>query len=248
MAVPMTVKIPEPITAPIPSEVRLSQPRVFLRRFSGRSASEMSWSMLLVRKSCGSNRHLPRATEENSTLRDPLAQPVLQAAPLRSCDLQVCVTLEKFFGSVILEAHRKPSILAFAFHSDDRADSEFRVSNARTYQGIARCAASRCGTTRFCSAAIGRRPGWRTRVCGSPIRSATAAVRIALRKFRVGLVTTRLSRLGLRAHGGFDQFGGNFPKKTRRKRSPQTVFAICPAIGCARKHQRLLGARHSHIE
>src|SRR5579863_1171100 len=86
---------------------------VFLRRFSGRSASEMSWSMLLVRKSCGSNRHLPRATEENSTLRDHLAQPVLQAAPLRSRDLQVCVTLEKFFGSVILEAHRKPSILAF---------------------------------------------------------------------------------------------------------------------------------------
>ena len=66
MAVPMTVKIPEPITAPMPSEVRLSQPSVFLSRFSGRSASEMSWSMLLVRKNCGSNRHLPRATEKRT--------------------------------------------------------------------------------------------------------------------------------------------------------------------------------------
>src|SRR4029077_16269641 len=59
MAVPITVKIPEPITAPIPSEVRLNHPRDFLSRFSGISESEMSLSMLLVRKSCGSNRHLP---------------------------------------------------------------------------------------------------------------------------------------------------------------------------------------------
>src|ERR1700676_3227239 len=59
MAVPITVKIPEPITAPIPSEVRLNHPSDFLSRFSGISESEMSLSMLLVRKSCGSNRHLP---------------------------------------------------------------------------------------------------------------------------------------------------------------------------------------------
>ena len=59
IAVPTTVKIPEPITAPMPSDVRLSQPSDFLSRFSGRSESEISWSMFLVRKSCGSNRHLP---------------------------------------------------------------------------------------------------------------------------------------------------------------------------------------------
>src|SRR5580700_6458768 len=60
----MTVNIPEPMTAPIPSEVRLTQPRDFLSRFSGFSESEMSLSMFFFRKSCGSNRHLPRATDK----------------------------------------------------------------------------------------------------------------------------------------------------------------------------------------
>src|SRR5215469_4847394 len=80
MAVPMTVKMPEPITAPIPSEVRLSQPSDFLSRFSGRSESEISWSMLLVRKSCGSNRHLPLdcALEGNCTLPENSTQPPRQ--------------------------------------------------------------------------------------------------------------------------------------------------------------------------
>src|SRR5262249_2233578 len=51
MAVPMMVKMPEPMTAPMPREVRLSQPRDFLRRNSAPSQSEMSWSMFLRRKS-----------------------------------------------------------------------------------------------------------------------------------------------------------------------------------------------------
>ena len=42
IAVPTIVKIPDPITAPMPSEVRLSQPSDFFRRISGLSASEMS--------------------------------------------------------------------------------------------------------------------------------------------------------------------------------------------------------------
>ena len=42
MAVPTTVKIPDPITAPMPSDVRLSQPSDFFRRISGLSASEIS--------------------------------------------------------------------------------------------------------------------------------------------------------------------------------------------------------------
>jgi hypothetical protein len=36
MAVPMTVKMPEPITAPMPNAVRETGPRVFLRECSGR--------------------------------------------------------------------------------------------------------------------------------------------------------------------------------------------------------------------
>ena len=63
-AVPVRTKMPLPMMAPTPRAVRLSHPRVFLSRRSGWSASEMSWSMLFVRKNCGSNRHPPRATNE----------------------------------------------------------------------------------------------------------------------------------------------------------------------------------------
>lgn len=59
IAVPITVKMPEPITAPMPSDVRLNQPSDFFSLFSGFSESEMSRSMLFVRKSCESNHHLP---------------------------------------------------------------------------------------------------------------------------------------------------------------------------------------------
>src|SRR5260221_8791060 len=73
MAVPTTVKIPEPMTAPIPSEVRLSQPSDFFNRRSGSSASEISWSIFLTRNSPEPTRHHPtaRRNEErgNSTLR-----------------------------------------------------------------------------------------------------------------------------------------------------------------------------------
>ena len=48
MAVPITVKIPEPITAPIPSAVRLTGPSVFFNACSGFSDSEISLSIDLV--------------------------------------------------------------------------------------------------------------------------------------------------------------------------------------------------------
>src|SRR5260221_13970024 len=50
MAVPTIVKIPEPMTAPMPREVRLSQPKDFFNRNSAPSQSEISWSMFLRRK------------------------------------------------------------------------------------------------------------------------------------------------------------------------------------------------------
>jgi hypothetical protein len=52
IAVPMTVKIPEPMTAPMPSAVRETGPSVFARVCSGRSDSEISLSMDLVAKIC----------------------------------------------------------------------------------------------------------------------------------------------------------------------------------------------------
>jgi hypothetical protein len=46
------VKIPEPITAPMPSEVKLSHPRDFFKRVSWFSESDRSWSILLQRRRC----------------------------------------------------------------------------------------------------------------------------------------------------------------------------------------------------
>src|SRR6266496_743606 len=51
MAVPTTVKIPDPITAPIPRAVRDTGPRVFLSFLSGSSESEISLSMDLQQSS-----------------------------------------------------------------------------------------------------------------------------------------------------------------------------------------------------
>ena len=62
MAVPTTVKIPEPMTAPTPREVRATGPRVFFRLCSGRSESDMSLSMDFLAKSW-----LPRGR----SFRDP---------------------------------------------------------------------------------------------------------------------------------------------------------------------------------
>src|SRR5271166_148683 len=51
MAVPMTVKMPEPMTAPMPRAVSDHGPSVFLSRCSGSSDSEISLSMDLHVKS-----------------------------------------------------------------------------------------------------------------------------------------------------------------------------------------------------
>ena len=52
IAVPITVKMPEPMTAPIPSAVSDQGPRVFFRECSGSSESLMSLSIDLVANSC----------------------------------------------------------------------------------------------------------------------------------------------------------------------------------------------------
>ena len=50
MAVPITVKMPLPMTAPMPSAVSETGPSVFWRECSGRSDSWMSLSMDFVAK------------------------------------------------------------------------------------------------------------------------------------------------------------------------------------------------------
>ena len=52
IAVPMTVKMPDPITAPTPSAVSDTGPSVFLSAVSGCSDSLISLSMDLVAKIC----------------------------------------------------------------------------------------------------------------------------------------------------------------------------------------------------
>jgi hypothetical protein len=52
MAVPITVKIPDPMTMPTPSNVSEMGPSVFLRACSGRSESEISLSMDFLAKIC----------------------------------------------------------------------------------------------------------------------------------------------------------------------------------------------------
>ena len=61
IAVPITVKIPEPITAPIPRAVSETGPSSLRKACSGRSESAMSLSMDLVAKIClGSGRSSQR--------------------------------------------------------------------------------------------------------------------------------------------------------------------------------------------
>ena len=52
IAVPMTVKMPEPMTAPMPRAVSETGPSVLRRARSGRSDSAISLSMDLVAKIC----------------------------------------------------------------------------------------------------------------------------------------------------------------------------------------------------
>jgi hypothetical protein len=63
MAVPMTVKMPDPMTAPMPSAVSDQGPRVFLSRCSASSESEISLSMDLQAKICFARTMLPGVPE-----------------------------------------------------------------------------------------------------------------------------------------------------------------------------------------
>jgi hypothetical protein len=61
MAVPTTVKMPEPMTAPMPSAVSDQGPSVFCRQCSGSSESLISLSIDLVANSCRRSVSAPQA-------------------------------------------------------------------------------------------------------------------------------------------------------------------------------------------
>jgi hypothetical protein len=60
MATPMTVKIPDPMTAPTPSAVSDTGPSVFFSACSGRSDSEISLSIDFVAKICLPSAYAPQ--------------------------------------------------------------------------------------------------------------------------------------------------------------------------------------------
>src|SRR5271157_5662808 len=103
MAVPTTVKMPEPMTAPMPSDVRETGPRVFLRLVSGFSDSLMSLSMDLQQRTWGGRVRLLYAGIEGSV-------PGMRPAPR-----------EKFSGADFLRAVRLSALrsdvssIAFVF-------------------------------------------------------------------------------------------------------------------------------------
>ena len=72
MAVPMTVKMPEPTTIPMPSAVSETGPSDFLRQCSGTSESEMSLSIDLVAKSWDFVSKIWRARARSSSVGDDL--------------------------------------------------------------------------------------------------------------------------------------------------------------------------------
>ncbi len=63
MAVPITVKMPEPMTAPMPSAVSETGPSVFRSALCGSSESEISLSMDLVAKICRASGIAPKGRE-----------------------------------------------------------------------------------------------------------------------------------------------------------------------------------------
>src|SRR3974390_1348425 len=80
--------MPEPMTAPIPSEVRLNQPSDFLSLISALSESANNWSMLLQRNSGDATHALRSSTrcgnDSASLYREfrPRATKVLESAVL----------------------------------------------------------------------------------------------------------------------------------------------------------------------
>src|SRR5882762_8189442 len=89
IAVPITVKIPEPMTAPIPRAVKETGPRVFLSCRSGSSQSVISLSMDLQAKSW-LPRGAPLQVGMNASPRNPPSLP-RQMNP-RHAERQCCCT------------------------------------------------------------------------------------------------------------------------------------------------------------
>src|SRR5579884_1157856 len=157
-AVPVRIKIPEPITAPTPNAVRLQGPRLLRSRLSGSSDARISASMLRVRKSLDTSResalplslhhllhfflhraarHSLRALRLRGRL---LARRALQLFTLlrisnvlrihscRSSPFEARVFLHQFLQPVIPELHHQFRVVAIAFPANNLPDAVSGVS------------------------------------------------------------------------------------------------------------------------
>jgi hypothetical protein len=154
--VPITVKMPEPMTAPMPREVRLSQPRDFFNRTSAFSESDRSWSILLQLKSWEATRTLRshrelvkapcrircvvRESVPQCTLRGDEAQLRLlrgrfatetqRKGPDNWLHLgELGVALYEFFGAAAGEAYGQAAVVVLAFHAYYCAYAVFGVAD-----------------------------------------------------------------------------------------------------------------------
>lgn len=112
MAVPITVKIPEPMTAPIPSAVSDHGPRVFFSRFPGSSDSEISLSIDLHAKSWFARRVLPWMLE--SVPQDSNRKPRHWASAMFNLGYSLLYTTPPFItnftrSSVVTSCNGSPS-------------------------------------------------------------------------------------------------------------------------------------------
>jgi hypothetical protein len=89
IATPITVKMPEPMTAPIPSAVKETGPSVFFNACSGCSESEISLSIDLVRKICLASALAP-AYGRNGAGRFKTSDAIFCAATVLHSRLERC--------------------------------------------------------------------------------------------------------------------------------------------------------------
>ena len=128
------------MTAPMPSEVRLSQPRDFLKPLfrpvgvRDELVDALGAEKLRIQSSPSraTGKTLPCAVPRATCPSGPPMHSLLIGSDgtepgLRggSSDLQIRVPLDQFLRAVILEADRQLPLLAFALHLDDRSDPYF---------------------------------------------------------------------------------------------------------------------------
>src|SRR5229473_2272986 len=225
------VKMPDPMTAPMPSEVRLSHPRDFFNRTSAFSESDMSWSIPLQRKSSDPTHALrsrPGKPEAQNYALYISGMDAPQCTPRRPATQPACA-----------------AVFVVALYADNSSDSKARMADFAPQHGIGIAAA-------FCSGASEGSLGWLAARSGRCLLGSAAhpaqEFLWGIRILGVGLVAVRLANLRHGSANRVHQFTGNFRQKTRRQGSAQLLLIAEDApIDGARQSKRLPCPGHSDV-